>query len=251
MYHYLAYPFDVAKTNRILNSGFNKECGENLGKELVVMYERGQFRNGAFRGVLPLAAMTFVGNQLGYDNFDATGVKLLAYTTITNPLNTLMTLRQAIPNASSGNFSAPGYRQILADWGANLPKLVTLGYTAALLRNSLLMTAFLPRTLGNESIGVDAGFAFGAVLLSHPFEVARVLIVAQERNRMIGSTMSTLHSLFAAEGVAGLYRGLIPRTIHTVPILFTAASVARVGGDTGLEGLRANPLLGSLNLSFN
>ena len=41
LYPLLAYPFDVAKTNRILNTSFNKECGENLGRELVTMYERG------------------------------------------------------------------------------------------------------------------------------------------------------------------------------------------------------------------
>lgn len=40
-----------------------------------------------------------------------------------------------------------------------------------------MMTAFLPRTLGNDWVPMDAGFALGAVLLSHPFEVARVLIV--------------------------------------------------------------------------
>ena len=74
----------------------------------------------------------------------------------------------------------PSYKQVISNWGANLPKLVTLGYTAALLRNTCLMTAFLPRALGNEWLPMDAGFAFGAILLSHPFEVARVLIVCQE-----------------------------------------------------------------------
>lgn len=93
MYQYIAYPLDVAKTNRILNTSFNKECGENLGKELVAMYERGQFRNGSFRGVLPLLGITAFYNIAGANSFDPTGVKLLIGTTLCQPLNTIMTHR--------------------------------------------------------------------------------------------------------------------------------------------------------------
>ena len=91
MYQYIAYPFDVAKTNRILNTQFSKECGENLGKELVAMYERGQFRNGAYRGMLPLLGITMINNTFGGYAFDVTGFQLLACTTLTQPLNILMT----------------------------------------------------------------------------------------------------------------------------------------------------------------
>ena len=146
--------------------------------------------------------------------------------------------------------SEPSYKQVISNWGANLPKLVTLGYTAALLRNSCLMTAFLPRAFGNESVLMDAGFAFGAILLSHPFEVARVLIVCQEQNRMIGSTLSTLQSVYAAEGVAGLYKGFIPRSIHAFPVLFSLVCAQKVAGNESLfAGPRTNPLLGSLKFS--
>lgn len=93
IYQYIAYPFDVAKTNRILNTSFNKECGENLGRELVTMYERGLFRNGAFRGMLPLMGMTVINNSFGGFEFDVTGGQLLACTTLCQPLNTLMTQR--------------------------------------------------------------------------------------------------------------------------------------------------------------
>ena len=132
-----------------------------------------------------------------------------------------MTQRQAI---NSSTFAEPSYRQILGNWGANIPKLVTLGYTAAFFRNAFLMTAFLPKTLGNEWVPMDAGFAFGAVLISHPFEVARVLIVCHEKNRMVGSTLSTLKAVFANEGIAGLFKGFIPRTIFTFPLIFTLAA---------------------------
>ena len=83
MYQYIAYPFDVAKTNRILNTQFNKECGENLGKELVAMNERGQFKNGAFRGMMPLVGITIINNLGGAYSFDVSGIKLLACTTLT------------------------------------------------------------------------------------------------------------------------------------------------------------------------
>jgi len=109
MYQYIAYPFDVAKTNRILNTSFNKECGENLGKEMVAMYERGQFKNGSFRGMLPLLGITAIYNNFGGYTFDVTGLKLLACTTLAQPFNTLMTQRQAI-NTSA--FAEPSYRQI-------------------------------------------------------------------------------------------------------------------------------------------
>lgn len=110
MYSYIAYPFDVAKTNRILGTSFNRECGDNLGRELVAMYERGQFRNGAYRGMLPLVGMTAISNGLGAHTFDMTGVKLLALTTLSQPLNILMTQRQVI---NSATFAEPSYGQIM------------------------------------------------------------------------------------------------------------------------------------------
>lgn len=92
-------------------------------------------------------------------------------------------------------------------------------------------------------------FAMGAVLVSHPFEVARVLIVCQEKNRMIGSTLQTLQSVYANEGVAGLYRGLIPRSIAVAPLLFTLAALQPTVSEEAMMGLRTNPILGSLKLA--
>ena len=61
----------------------------------------------------------------------------------------------------------------------------------------------------------------GAILLSHPFEVARVLIVNGETNHITGRTIATLRTLYQNEGVAGLYKGFIPRAIHVLPVLMT------------------------------
>ena len=67
---------------------------------------------------------------------------------------------------------------------------------------------------------------------------------------MIGSTLSTLQSVYAAEGVAGLYKGFIPRSIHAFPVLFALVCAQTVGGNESvLSGMRTNPLLGSLKLS--
>jgi len=56
-------------------------------------------------------------------------------------------------------------------------------------------------------------FAFGAILLSHPFEVARVMIVNGEKDQWNGQCWKTLKALYAGEGVVGLYRGFVPSTI--------------------------------------
>jgi hypothetical protein len=54
----LAYPFDVIKTNRILNTPLSKEAGHNMGREFVSLYEQGGLSRGAFRGLsLPLLAL--------------------------------------------------------------------------------------------------------------------------------------------------------------------------------------------------
>jgi len=61
-------------------------------------------------------------------------------------------------------------------------------------------------------------FALGAVAVSHPFEVARVLVVKNEGGR----TIPTLTALYQAEGIAGLYKGFVPRSLAMVPLLMGA-----------------------------
>ena len=51
--------------------------------------------------------------------------------------------------------------------------------------------------------------------LSHPFEVARVLIV----NNGSGMMVATLKDLVASKGIAGLYAGFIPRTMLLAPTI--------------------------------
>ena len=46
---------------------------------------------------------------------------------------------------------------------------------------------------------------------------------------MVGSTWNTLKSMYGTEGVAGLYKGFIPRMIHTFPVVMTLAAMT-IGG---------------------
>lgn len=48
---------------------------------------------------------------------------------------------------------------------------------------------------------------------------------------MVGSTIQTLQSVYSAEGVAGLYKGFVPRTIHSFPLLFTLVAASYGGAN--------------------
>ena len=95
------------------------------------------------------------------------------------------------------------------------PRLFTLGIGSTLLRNFCLSTAFMPRIYGVHDEAFQLLAAVGAVALSHPFEVARVLII----NNNGGMMAATLRDLVATKGVAGLFAGFIPRTIFMAPAL--------------------------------
>jgi hypothetical protein len=65
-------------------------------------------------------------------------------------------------------------------------------------------------------------FSLGALISSHPFEVARTMIINGETSHLTGQCFRTLQGLYMTEGIAGLYRGFIPRAIYQFPILMTA-----------------------------
>jgi len=44
---------------------------------------------------------------------------------------------------------------------------------------------------------------------------------------MWGESMKILRGLYATEGISGLYRGAIPRTIHLLPTIVTLTSLQR------------------------
>jgi hypothetical protein len=87
---------------------------------------------------------------------------------------------------------------------------------------------------------VNLLYGAGAILLSHPFEVARVIIQNDNRAGMCGNTYKTLTSLYSTEGLTSLYRGLVPRMIHTLPTIIgvqTLLSQEKILKAIGANGL--------------
>ena len=222
MYAFLTYPLDVIKTNRIVGSQLTKEAGENLPRELVSVYERGTMKAGFYRGLAPIAFFVGLrgvasasglknpleGSNAGTAAWLQSHAAVAVATVVMNPLINLSTMKQIFRGAGSTPLT---YSQLASE--AGMVRVFTLGITAHLVRNALLwqtislydQTSFEPAQLL---------FGIGALLVSHPFEVARVLIVNGEKSGMFGSTNATLRTLYASEGIAGLYKGFIPRTIH-------------------------------------
>ena len=82
------------------------------------------------------------------------------------------------------------YREMMFKGG--LPgvfKLFTLGLGAHVCRNFAMSLAFLPRQAGSEDFSVQALYGLGAILASHPFEVARVLIIKHDGEHLMRATL--------------------------------------------------------------
>ena len=134
-------------------------------------------------------------------------------TALTNWLDVMVTRRAMIK--STADFEGPtSYARMLAG-PKTLMNTFTLGLVPALARNFFMCAALSPQSFGAQNELFTGMFALGAVAISHPFEVARVLIVNNEG----GSVRATLKALYNSEGVAGLYKGFIPRALMAVPMI--------------------------------
>lgn len=129
--------------------------------------------------------------------------------------------KQVIQNAPTKT-----YRQVASEVGYS--RLFTLGLIPSFNRNLLLGLAYAPVLIGNTSTPVALIYALGGILLSHPFEVARVIIqhggASQGR---FGDSLNILKSLWRSEGLAGLYRGVTPRTLNLLPAVITVSQMSR------------------------
>ena len=224
MYAMIAFPLDVIKTNRIVGSQITKEAGENLPREMLSIYERGALSTGLYRGLAPAATLALLsglnvavgGKEIAFtpgNGLVAATATATIWTALYNPLVNLQTLKQVIRGSE---LEPKTYRQLISETGA--ARIVSLGLSAHLLRNLVIMQSFF-MFKNTDFEPIQMLFGLGALLVSHPFEVARVMIVNGEKSRMIGSTASTLQSLYASEGIAGCYKGFIPRTLYTLPIM--------------------------------
>ena len=84
----------MIKTNRIVNSPLTKGAGENLPREFVSLYERGNLRSGLFRGLLPGLGATLFWKEVADQSRNGLPVITLVLGTLTlNPLANLNTKR--------------------------------------------------------------------------------------------------------------------------------------------------------------
>jgi hypothetical protein len=106
--------------------------------------------------------------------------------------------------------------------------MFTLGLIPSIGRNFLILAGLIPTLLGNNGTLITAGYALGGILLSHPFEVARVIVQHKGAGAgMFGDSLQVLRGLYSSEGIAGLYRGAVPRTIHQLPTLMSLIYLQR------------------------
>ena len=97
MFTCLTYPLQVISTNRIVGSSLTKEAGENLPKEFLKLYERGEMKRGLFRGFLPTLAFGFCWSETGYQTVLHYPVFCIAAgTTLFNSLQVMSTRRQIV-----------------------------------------------------------------------------------------------------------------------------------------------------------
>lgn len=83
--------------------------------------------------------------------------------------------------------------------------------------------------LGQEFSPLNVVYGLGGILLSHPFEVARVIIQYNgAKSGMLGDALGVLNGLYASEGLAGLYRGAVPRTLNLLPTIASLSAMQMV-----------------------
>lgn len=105
-------------------------------------------------------------------------------------------------------------------------KLFTLGLIPMVGRNFLMTFGYLPTMLGQTYSPMNLLYVLGGILLSHPFEVARVIIQynGATTKGMFGDFRGVLRGLYASEGIAGLYRGAVPRALYLLPAVITLSA---------------------------
>ena len=214
MFNLIAYPLDVITTNRIAKGSLYQATGENLPNEFVTLYERGALNRGLYRGLLPGLFYTMYWTEVQKNASEGMPVLSVILGTLTlNPLAVMQTKRQII----TGQTMEPTtlYRDMMFKGGlTGVAKLFTLGLSAHIFRNFAMSLAFLPREAGSEDFSIQALYGLGAILASHPFEVARVLSIKNDGEYAL---RATLQHVWETKGFSGLYRGLVPRTIHCLP----------------------------------
>ena len=139
---------------------------------------------------------------------------------LSNPFSIAQIHKQVVTD----KFESRSYYQILKDVGRGNPlRLFTLGLIPYSLRNTLVCTAFVPAITGVTYTPVAVVWALGGILLSHPFEVARIMIQYQDKTSLFGQGLKVIRGVYATEGLTGVYKGAVARTIFTLPTLVSVS----------------------------
>ena len=113
-------------------------------------------------------AITVLGNNSPQQGLGAG----IIVTTLLNPLS-ILTLKKQVFDGSAPK----SYGQLAREASNGNPmRLFTLGLFPTIGRNLFLATALIPPAMGYNYAPLTLTYALGAIILSHPFEVARVLI---------------------------------------------------------------------------
>jgi len=96
-----------------------------------------------------------------------------------------------------------------------------------MLRNSILFLGITPAINGIDYTPVSVLYGLGGILLSHPFEIARVQLQYLDKASTFGSTTKIIKGVFAIEGLGGLYRGAVPRVLNILPAIVSTATFQR------------------------
>lgn len=172
MYAFLTYPMEVIKTNRILNTSLSREAGESIPREIVALYERGGVSQGLYRGLLfgflaaNAQAPAFKQNPHG-------SLFIASLYTLTSTPFQIMQLHKQVFNSSTVQSYGQLYKEVSK---GNPLRIFTLGVIPSFFRNFILCTGFTPALMGHTFVPLSLLFCTGAIALSHPFEVARVII---------------------------------------------------------------------------
>jgi hypothetical protein len=116
----------------------------------------------------------------------------------------------------------------MKDTAGNRPwRVFTLGLIPTLLRNSVLFLGIAPALNGIDYTPVSVLYGLGGILLSHPFEIARVQMQYLDKTSTFGSSTKIIKGVFAIEGLGGLYRGAVPRVLNILPTIVSTAAFQR------------------------
>jgi hypothetical protein len=123
------------------------------------------------------------------------------------PLSVLQTQKKIM----AIDYHMISYSRLWQQYGFNT---MIIGVDSLVLRNVFLMAPLISKDHGFYTA---VAFTIGGIVASHPFEVSRILTVADPQN-----PLANVGSLFNAQGYEGIFRGLTPRMITLFPLVLAA-----------------------------